>query len=205
MTAADVFPDILGGGDQDGLAVRAGAVRGGLAAEVGSGFERGGGNGFGPGEEVGGLLGEEAAAFFLVKEEDGGGGKAFMGGGCDSQGGVLLAEGGGRELCGFDLGVQFAVGEDEEAEAGVAEDPAFADPGGGGLAGGRGEPIAGEGEVAMQVGEAVVSRVEVAVEADEVCLFGCICGDSLGGEGAGWDGGRLSAAGEGECGDRQGS
>ena len=72
MAFGDAVADVLDGGDGD-----AGVVLDGLAAGVDAGAVVGCGDGFGPGEQVGGLRVGEAAAFFLVEEEDGVCGEAF--------------------------------------------------------------------------------------------------------------------------------
>lgn len=172
MFGGDVLLDVLGGGYEEGFAVGADAVRRGLAAEVGSGAVGACSDSFGPAIEVVGLLGEETSAFLLVEEEDGFGREAFVVGGCDCVLGVLLALLGGGDGCagpgGSDLGVKASVGQDEEAVTGFEELRALADPGVYGFAGGRGEPVACKGEVLVEGGEAVVSGVEVAVEAGVV-------------------------------------
>ena len=85
MLRGDEFADVLDGGD--GFA---GGVVDGLAAGVDAGEIVCVGDGFGPGEEVGGLVVVEAAAFFLIEKEDGVGGEVFALGGGDGCGGVFV-------------------------------------------------------------------------------------------------------------------
>ncbi len=66
----DELADVLDGGD--GFA---GGVVDGLAAGVDAGEIAGVGDGFGPCQEIGGLIVGEASAFFLIEKEDGVGGK----------------------------------------------------------------------------------------------------------------------------------
>ena len=166
VASGDLLLDVLRGGDGC-----AGAVGDGLAADVGTGTEAGGGEGFGPGEEVGGLFGgQQAASFFLVEKDEGVGWEAFALGGCCGGECVFLALGGGSlrgALRGrLDLGFGAAVGEDEEAEALGEQRGPLAGPGVVSRAGWVGEPEAGEVEVTAQGGEGGVAGVEVAVEAD---------------------------------------
>ena len=164
VLGGDLFADVLGGGD--GLAR---GVGDGLAADVGSGEEGRAGDGFGPGEEIGGLCGFEATAFLLVEEEDGAGGEVLALGGGYRGGCVFLAEGGGggSGLLGLvDLDFETAVVEDEEAEVVAEEDVALASPCVLTLAGWVAEPVAGEGEVLAEGGKSGVAGVVVAVEPD---------------------------------------
>ena len=166
MLGGDLLADVLDGGD--GLA---GAVVDGLAAGVDAGEIAGVRDGLGPGEKIGGLVVVEAAAFFLIEKDDGVGGEVFALGGGDGCCGVFFAErswGGAGSLCLFDLGVEFAVGQDQKAEVVMQENVAFALPAVLVLAGRVGEPVAGEGEVPAQGGQGVVAGIVVAVEADWV-------------------------------------
>jgi hypothetical protein len=169
MLRGDEFAEVLDGGN--GLA---GGVVDGLAAGVDAGKIAGVRDGLGPREEVSGLICVEAAAFFLIEKDDGVSGEVFAACGCDGGGGVLHAESGGSGAGAFgagDLGVGFAVGEDEEAEAVAQECVALADPAVVVCAGRIGEPVSGEGEVLSQRGRGVVAGVVVAVEADGI--LGC--------------------------------
>ena len=126
---------------------------------------------FGPCEEVGGLVVVEAAAFFLIEKDDGVSGEVFALSCGDGDGCVFGSKGGGRGAVAFgagNFGVGFSVGKDEEAEVISEEDVALAEPRIVMRAGGIGEPVSGEGEVAAESGECGVSGVLVAVKADEV-------------------------------------
>ena len=160
----DLLADVLDGGD-----CCAGVIGDGLAAGVDAGEIGRRGDGFGPCQEVGGLLREKSAAFFLVEEDDGVGWEVFALGGGDSEGGVWLAEGfwGGAAAFGVeDFGVEAAVEEDEEAEVAAQEGVALAPPGVGGCAGRVVEPVAGPGEALAQGGKRGVAGVVIRVEAE---------------------------------------
>jgi hypothetical protein len=112
----------------DGLA---GTVGDRLAAGVDAGAIVARGDGFGPGKKVGGLFAEQEAALFLVKEEDGVRGKA-LGARCgDRGGGVVASEVRGMValLLGLqNLGVEAAIGEDQEAPSLLPEQSALTVP-----------------------------------------------------------------------------
>ena len=113
----------------------------------------------------------EAAAFFLIEKDDGVGGEVFATCGCDGSGGVLCAESGGSGAGPFgagDLGVGFAVSEDEEAETGAEECVALADPTIVVCAGRIGEPVSGDVEVLTQRGKGAIAGVVVAIEAEGI-------------------------------------
>ena len=81
---------------------------------------------------------------------------------------VLSAQGYGRRCGGLELGGDAAVEQDEETEAGVAQGLALPCPGVRLGAGRRVEPVTGEGEVAAELGQAVVAGIEVAVKAGKL-------------------------------------
>ena len=174
MSGGDLLADVLRGGDGDEFAVGTVAIRRGLAAQVGASAVGALGDGFGPGEEVCGLLGQQAAAFFLVEEDHGLVRKSLAACGGDGGGGVLLTELRGAQIGALDLLVELAVAEDEKAETGVAQDHALAEPGVFPLARGVVEPVAREGEVLVQRGETIVAGIEVAIEACEAGLDGWV-------------------------------
>ena len=170
MSSGDEFADVLDCGN--GLAW---GVVDGLATGVDAREVAGAGYGFGPGEEVGGLVGSEAATFLLVQKENGVSGEVFSRGGGDGCGGVFGAKCGWRGAVAFgssDLRVGFAVGEDKEAESVSEEGFALAGPGVVVCAGGIGEPVSGEGEVAAEGGKGVVAWIFVAVKADRALRRG---------------------------------
>lgn len=175
---SDELADVLRCGDGD-----AGRVGDGLATEVEAGLVGRGGDGLGPGEEIGRLFGEKAASFLLIEEEDGTGGEAFATGCGDGGLSVGVAEGFGRcstEPGVEEVGVEATVEEDEEAEAVAEQDLALALPGVGGFAGRVVEPVAGEVEALSQGGKGGVAGVEIAVEAEVAggaCLRGCRCNE----------------------------
>jgi len=189
VAGVDAGTNVLNCGDGYWLTVGATAIGDGLAAGVDAGEISGARDGFGPCEEVVGLFGEQASALFLVEEEDGAGGEALADGGGDGGGGVGVGERGGGAVakgCVGQFGVEAAVGDDEEAEAGAEERFALAEPGVVGSAGRVGEPVSGEGEALAQVGEGGVAGVVVAVESEIGggggwgCLGGCL-GEGRGG------------------------
>ncbi len=169
----DLLTDVFDGGD---LFPR--TVGDGLAARVEAGAVVVEGHGLGPAKDVGGLLGQHAATLFLVEKEDGVRGEVFMSSGGDGCGCIAATEFFRLDadfLSGKDLGVELAVGEDEEAPSLADEELALAEPGVGGFFRRWGEPVAGEGEGAVEDGHGGVAGIVVAVEAEELGGFGC-CG-----------------------------
>ena len=157
---------ILSRGDGDGLAPGVAALGAWLARKVGARAIDAARDRLGKPEEVRGLLRQEPATLLLVEEDDGVVGKAFSMRGGDGRGRVLLSLIFGRQLAGFDLGVQPPVPQHEEAETRVAKLAPLPCPGVCLLAGRIVEPVAGEREVLPQIREAAIAGVIVAVEAD---------------------------------------
>lgn len=163
VLGGDVVADVLGGGD--GLSM---AFVNGLPAGVDPGEIVGVGYGFGPGEKIGGLFGQEAASFFLIEKKNSARGKVFALGAGDGGSGVVLAEGCWRRARFLRLRngvVESAVEEYEESEVVMEEDVSFALPVVLRIAGWIVEPVSDEGEVAAEGGEGVVARVVVEIEA----------------------------------------
>ncbi len=175
VLCADVRGDVLGGGDGPRAAAGTGAVGDGLAAGIDAGAEAGGADGFGPGEQIGGLLGQKTAALLLIEEEKSLRREVLALRGLYGGGGIRAAEGLWRYAgppalgfaLGFDLGVEATVPENEEAEAGLEERGAPAGPGVCGRAGRRVQPVADEAEVPAQGGQRRLAGEGVAVKACE--------------------------------------